>query len=50
MIIKSGFLRNDKVIPIIKDGHEDPGPEGELQSEETKSDRGAMLKQIASLP
>jgi hypothetical protein len=51
MIIKSGFLRNDKLIPIIRDGHEDFGPEvGELQSEETKSDRVAMLNQIASLP
>jgi hypothetical protein len=50
MIIKSGFLRNDNLIPIIKDGNEGPGLEGELQSEETKSDRVAMLNQIASLP
>jgi hypothetical protein len=50
MIINSGFLKNDKLIPIIKDGNEGRGIEGELQSEETKSERGAMLNQIASLP
>ena len=30
MIIHSGFLRNDNLIPIIKAGDEDPGPDGEL--------------------
>ena len=30
MIIQSGFLKNDKLIHIIKDGHEDPGPDGDL--------------------
>ena len=30
MIIKSGFLRNDKLIPILNDRHEDSGQAGEL--------------------
>jgi len=50
MIIQSGFLRNDNLIPIIKGGHEDPGPDGELQCEEMKTETVAMLDQIASLP
>ena len=51
MIIQSGFLRNDNLIPIIKVGDEDPGPDGgELQCEEMKTETVAMLDQIASLP
>jgi hypothetical protein len=51
MIIQSGFLRNDNLIPIIKGGLEDPGPDGgELQCEEMKTETVAMLDQIASLP